>query len=357
MPRLLRRCSLVGGGRTLLHATYELEAAERLDERRAAEAACVEPAGVERHGARLVGIEQPPAVCGDAVPGAPVAVLELNDGDDALLCAAQQGEERCRGELLHVPQRLLAHLPVGLQPLEALRLHPRYAIDARRLLERVGRQRGDLGGGRRVARVVHRRRRGVGDAVVLAALWEGDLWWPDTDRSRCRGEDRQPRGRRGFCGAHVRDVDGLGALAVGGGGLGALLGLADLLCREDLGDISIRKLHARAARDDAVPLVPLRARLLDRLQPHDHARDDRQPPLRIGLGDVEHPLLVARRSLGRREREAHALAPRVGGHLELHRRLPPAEELHGRLVHNRLLGGDLLDACGGGRRAEVVGRR
>ena len=43
------------------------------------------------------------------------------------------------------------------------------------------------------------------------------------------------------------------------------------------------------------------------------ARDDRQPPLRIGLGDVEHPLLVARRGLGRREREAHALPPRVGG--------------------------------------------
>ena len=30
--------------------------------------------------------------------------------------------------------------------------------------------------------------RGVGDAVVLAALWEGDLWCPDNDSRRCRGE-------------------------------------------------------------------------------------------------------------------------------------------------------------------------
>ena len=33
---------------------------------------------------------------------------------------------------------------------------------------------------------------GVGGAVVLAALWEGDLWCPDNDSSRCRGEVTGP---------------------------------------------------------------------------------------------------------------------------------------------------------------------
>eukprot|EP00966_Prymnesium_polylepis_P295886 6833642-Prymnesium_polylepis.2 len=32
-----------------------------------------------------------------------------------------------------------------------------------------------------------------GDAVILAALWEGDIWCPDNDSSRCRG-NRRPDG-------------------------------------------------------------------------------------------------------------------------------------------------------------------
>ena len=127
------RTGITGGRKSQksVHAAYKLEARIRLDERSPAEATSVESNSRERHGLKLVGVEQPPTVCSDAVADIVVAVLELNHRDTPL--SGKEGEQRIPAQLLHSLE--LVCLPARLEPLEALRLHPLDAFDAGLLLD------------------------------------------------------------------------------------------------------------------------------------------------------------------------------------------------------------------------------